>query len=307
MCWGLSFVWYKQALINFKPITLVLLRLIISFPLLISALALLKKLKKIRLKDFYWFMLLAFFEPFLYFMGESIGMQFISSTLASIIIATVPLFTTIIAYFVYQEKLFFRNYFGMAVSFIGVIIVAASDFGVGDYTTTPKGMIKSILDNTLSNSNLKGVGLIFISVFSAVFYGLIIKHIASKYNPLTIVTVQNSIGIFYFFIPFWFFEREFFQFSSLNLEMLKPVLFLAVLASTIAYLGFIQGLRSLGVSKATMFANFIPVFTAVFAYIILKENLSPFKISGIILVVIGLFLSQLNKIGKKETVVDELY
>jgi len=34
---------------------------------------------------------MAFFEPFLYFIGESFGLVYISSTIAAVIVATIPL------------------------------------------------------------------------------------------------------------------------------------------------------------------------------------------------------------------------
>ncbi len=291
ICWGMSFVWYKQALLFFKPVSLVLARLLISFPLLIVSGILLKRLKKIRLKDLPLFMLLAFFEPFLYFSGESLGMQIVSSTVASILIATVPLFTGIFAYLFIQEKLTWSNYIGMVISFLGVLAVIFSD-------------------NSTLTATWKGVLLIFVSVVSAVIYSFLIRRISDYYNPITIVAVQNGIAAFYF-LPF-FFIFDFKEMVSYPWEfsMVVPAIYLAVFASAFAYLGFIQGLREIGVSKANVFANFIPVVTATAAFFILGETMDRVKICGIILVVAGLVMSQSvsSKVNKdKKLVVDELY
>ena len=158
ICWGMSFIWYKQALINIKPITLVLARLLISFPLLVIAGILLKRLKRIDKKHISIFLLLAFFEPFLYFTGESMGMQFVSSTVAAILIATVPLFTGIVAYFFFNEKLTSKNYLGMVISFLGVLAVIFSD-------------------SSEFNATWKGILLILVAVFSALIYGFIVNKI----------------------------------------------------------------------------------------------------------------------------------
>jgi drug/metabolite transporter (DMT)-like permease len=50
----------------------------------------------------------------------------------------------------------------------------------------------------------------------------------------------------------------------------------------------------LGASKANVYSNLIPVFTAIFSYLIIHESLTANKIIGILVVVIGLVLSQLK-------------
>ena len=57
----------------------------------------------------------------------------------------------------------------------------------------------------------------------------------------------------------------------------------------------------MGVTKANTYINLIPVFVAVLAFIILKDELGMQNIVGILVVVCGLFLSQIkrkNKSGK---------
>ena len=50
----------------------------------------------------------------------------------------------------------------------------------------------------------------------------------------------------------------------------------------------------LGASKANVYSNLIPVFTAIFSYLLAIEEMTAFKIIGIFVVVIGLVLSQLK-------------
>lgn len=292
LCWGLSFVWYKQALNHFGPISLVLSRLIVSLPLLIISAILLKRLKRIDKQDLPIFMLLAFLEPFLYFIGESTGMQYVSSTVASILIATIPLFTSVFAYFFMNEKLNRLNFLGIGISFLGVLFVIYAD-------------------RENMQATYKGILLIMLAVFAAIGYGFIIKKVAHKYNSLTIVSTQNLFGAIYFIPVYFIFEHKEFIKTEWTFEMLASMLYLAVFASTLAYLGFIQGLRKLGVAKATVFTNFIPVFTALFAFIILKESLTLYKTIGIILAVCGLILTQTTrkkgKVKPEDEVVNELY
>jgi drug/metabolite transporter (DMT)-like permease len=127
---SLSFVWFKVANASYGPLTIVLFRLIISALLLYPYARVAKRLVLPDKKDFGYLLLLAFCEPFLYFMGESYGLQYISPVVASVIIATIPLFAPVAAYLFYREKVSFQNVIGIGLSFIGVTLVIYQ-LGVG--------------------------------------------------------------------------------------------------------------------------------------------------------------------------------
>ena len=54
----------------------------------------------------------------------------------------------------------------------------------------------------------------------------------------------------------------------------------------------------MGITKANVFSNCIPVFTAIFSFMILGEKLTVQNIAGMAIVITGLFMSQLN--GRKK-------
>src|SRR4030042_1916795 len=113
ICWSMTFIWYKQAYPHLTPITLVTLRLGIAAVLLFIIAKSFRLLNPVQLNDIPAFLILSFFEPFIYFLGESYGMKYISSTLASLIVATIPLFTPFVAYYMLREKLNPGNYIGI--------------------------------------------------------------------------------------------------------------------------------------------------------------------------------------------------
>jgi drug/metabolite transporter (DMT)-like permease len=78
--WSFSFIWFKEANKIFPPITIVFVRLVISVVLLTSFLILTKNFMKIRKQDRKLFLILAVFEPFFYFLGESFGLTYVSAT-----------------------------------------------------------------------------------------------------------------------------------------------------------------------------------------------------------------------------------
>ena len=277
--WGMSFIWYKQAYPEFKPMTVIQFRLLFSVPLLFAFSFLVKRLMIPKRKDIKLFFLIALFEPFLYFMGESYGMKYVSSTLASILIATIPLITPFFAYYFFKEKLTTNNYLGMIVSFIGVLIVV-------------------YVDGKFGEAPWFGIALILLAVFSALGYTVVLKRLSSRYNALTIVSYQNLIGAVYF-IPIFFIVdfREFIN-TTYSWKDFLPILYLSFFASTVAFIFFIQGIKKLGLSKAIVFTNFIPIVTAVLAAPLLNEKMSIAKAGGIFITIIGLFMSQAGGISK---------
>ena len=59
-----------------------------------------------------------------------------------------------------------------------------------------------------------------------------------------------------------------------------------------AFIFFTFAMKNLGITKANIFTNTIPVVTAILAWIYLGEELNFTKIIGIGVVIGGLFLSQ---------------
>ncbi len=273
VCWSLSFIWYKGAYKYFGPITTIFLRLLISGILLGVLMKIIYNHVKLRKADFKLFFAAAFFEPFLYFTGESIGMKYVSPVTASVIVATIPLLTPLASKILFQEKLEKLGIFGIVFSFIGICLVSFSN------------------DFHLAGS-LKGVLLMFLAVFAAVGYAMVLRKLAPLYNPLVIVAIQNIIGVVLFAPLFFLFEFDMNYFFKIPFEAYLPVFYLAIFASSVAFILFAYAVAQIGVSRTNVFTNLIPILTAIFSYFMLNESLSPLKIGGIFIVVSGLFLSQ---------------
>jgi drug/metabolite transporter (DMT)-like permease len=254
----------------------IVLRLVFAVPLLFILSIAAGKLQRIARGHLKWFILLGFFEPFLYFLGECYGVNRISPTLASIIISLIPLLAPIPAKFVFREKFTASNYLGLVVSVAGVFLVI-----MGENKSQPV--------------SLAGVMLMMLAVFSAVFHSMFVRKLsAENYNTFTIVTYQSVFGLFYFIPLFSVTGMITFLHTRHTFSMLMPVLKLAVFASTFAFLLFVYSIQRMGIARTNAFVNLIPVITAILSYSILKEAFSLLKIIGIGVVISGLVVSQYN-------------
>ena len=273
--WSFSFIWFKQANQTFYPITIVFIRLTFSAVLLTVFLLLTKNFMKIQKKDRKLFVILALFEPFFYFIGESYGLTYVSATVCSVLISTIPVFATIGAWLLFSEKLKIINYAGIILSFIGVLIFILNSDGSVSF-------------------NLKGLALLMFAVLCAVGYNLTLSRLVGNYTPVYIVNVQNVIGAVLFLPLFLILDFKNFIATPLSFSLFRPIIELAVFASCGAFILFAYSVKKIGITKATVFSNFIPVFTAIFSFILLGEKLTVQNITGMAVVIAGLFMSQMN-------------
>lgn len=279
--WAFSFIWFKVANKFFPPLTIVFIRLVLAVAILTIYLALTKGYMKIRKQDLRLFLMLAVFEPFLYFLGESFGLTYVSATVCSVLISTIPVFAALGARFLFREKLSAINYSGIICSFIGVLIF--------------------IIDKNGNISfDIRGLALLSLAVISAVGYNLTLSRLVGHYSPVYIVNVQNIIGAILFLPIFLIADLKKFMTLDLKLEMFIPVAGLAFFASCGAFILFAYGVKKIGVSKANVFTNCIPVFTALFSFIFMADKLSWQNYAGMIVVITGLFMSQADGRGKNK-------
>jgi drug/metabolite transporter (DMT)-like permease len=281
--WSFSFVWFKIANIDYDPVAIVFIRLCIAILFLSGFLWITGRHTRVKKGDRKYFLLLALFEPFFYFLGESFGLTYVSSTVGSVIISTIPVFAVIFAWVFYRERLKFINYLGVIISFTGVLI----------FITNSTGSIAM---------NPKGLALMFLAVVSAVGYNMVLHRLTYDYDPVTIVNLQNIIGAVLFLPLFLILDLKDVIATGIIAKSFGSIVLLAIFASCGAFVLFAYSVRFVGIARANIFSNLIPVFTAIFAFFIVGDRLTVRNGVGMAVVIAGLFLSQARK--KRTAIVD---
>jgi len=274
--WGLSFIWTTSLLAYFQPVTIIFIRLLISSAFLFILMIASGRFEKIKKEDFWLLMGSAVFNPFLYFLGENFGVKFTTPTLSSVIIATIPVFSPFVAWLTFKEKISRLNMLGIAISFSGVAVMLASR-------------------NLSFSGEGKGVLALFGAVMSSLVFSVFLKKLTRKYSPVTLVAYQNIIGALMFLPVFLIFESDRISEVHLNFKIISAFLALSIFASSLAFVFFAKTVKEIGISKANIYSNLIPVFTAVFSYFLISESFTLIKLCGIILVIGGVYLSERNK------------
>lgn len=280
--WGLSFILTKELFLSEEHMSvtlLIFLRLAVATAVMFPSMALMRHLRrdaswlpKPRKGDLKWFLLLTFCEPFIYHLCETSGVQLVSGSLASVVIATIPLFVPFGMWIAYRERISGTMIVGVLLSLGGVGLLLAGGEGLA--------------------GNLKGMLCLAGAVVIAVVYTLLLVKVVDHYNPLVITTYQNLIGLVYFLPLVLLFDGDNLSLLSWSPKMLLLILVLGICCSTLAYAFYNLGVKRLGASQACIFNNAIPVFSLIAAILIGQEVFAWSKAIGIVTVIAGVVIAQ---------------
>lgn len=273
--WGFSFVWTNQILQHNIPIfTFLFIRLSLAGSLLWIFSKVTGRLQKLNFKGFLWMCLMAFFEPFIYFIGESFGMQATgSAVLAAVIIATIPITCLITEKITEKVPFTFYKIIGILLTIPGIGMVVMKD---GD----------------LSVRHGYGIALLLLAVIGATGYAAVVKKLSATYNNYTIATYQFVLGAV-MFAPFFFtWGLDGVNESLLNPDVLIPLLSLAVLCSCVSFVLWVSAIRGLGITRANIFSALIPAISALGAFMLGQETIGLLCCAGIVVVIAGVILAQ---------------
>jgi drug/metabolite transporter (DMT)-like permease len=281
--WGMSFLWSDSVLDQGTPVfTFIFTRMIIAATALLLFSLLTGKFQRIRKGDLKWFAAMTAFEPFLYFLGETFGLKITGSpTLCSVIIATIPVFSLIVGWIVFREKLSPLNRAGIFVAVAGVILFI-------------------LIGGNLHTDYLYGILILFLAVIGSTGYTAICKKLANKgYNAFSIVTWQFILAIGYFLIPFLIFDAATWTPAYLAWPVLKPIIMLAVLCSGVAFVIYAACVDRIGMTRTTVFLPLVAIVSAVAALILGQDTLHPLQMAGILIAMAGVVMAQYTSQKRK--------
>ncbi|MCQ2177365.1 MAG: DMT family transporter [Bacteroidales bacterium] len=282
--WGLSYVWSDQLLVQGIPVEyFVFIRVLFAGGILMVINLATGTEIRINRKDLPKFLLLAMFEPLIYFVCETYGIALTESpTYSAMIIATTPLLALVVGIILFHEKLCFTNVIGFFICLGGILMVTATSSNVGDRFTL-------------------GVILLLIAVVAEVGQASCTKWLAGDYKPQVITMYQFILGAIY--LSPMFFTKGLAHFDTelyLSASVWRPILFLAILCSCLCFTCWVNAIKHLGVARSAVLQALIPVVTAIAGFLLGREHLNLMQIGGIATASIGVILSQsMSKFKKR--------
>lgn len=225
------------------------------------------------LGDWKLFVLMALFEPCLYFIFESYALLYTSASQAGTVTSLLPLMVAVSAGWFLGEKTTPKSYTGFLIAISGVVMLSLN----GESSeTSPNPMLGNFLE--------------FMAMICAAGYTLTAKKLSDRHSTWLITAVQAWIGAVFFFPSIFYwpgYTMESFPWSSF-----AAVVYLGLGVSILAYGLYNYSLKFIEASQVSAYINLIPVFSLLMGWGILGETLNPLQLVAIIVVFAGVLISQ---------------
>ena len=266
--WSSSFMWIKIAIQEVGPITLVAFRA--AFGLLFGIVVILIQrvpFPRTR-KEWIPLLLIGITNIAIPFFLISWGELHIDSAVASILDATVPLFTIVIAHFILQDdKITLPKMLGLVIGFGGILVLLSKDIG------------------SSSSSLLGQAAVILASVFYAISAIYIRKTtedtpgILRSAGPLISASIIMWLGASIFESPV--------HIPQLGITWVA-LLFMGVLGSGLAFVMAFYLIHEIGPTRTTMVTYLFPLGGIILGVIFLQEQLTWHVLAGAALIITSL-------------------
>ncbi len=201
--------------------------------------------------------------------------QHINAGLAAIFFATFPLFTSIWTNFLFRhEKFHWTTFSGLIIGFLGIVIVFYDQLALTHF-------------NRLV---LLASSAVILSAASAAMSLVIIKKYLPKMNPITLTFHQLYIGVFFLFLVGLPFEDI--GDIRLNTRIISSVAYLGIVGSAFAFVLFYRLLQKMSAISLSLIIYITPVVALIADYIVFREMIPIRSIIGVIIVFLGISITQ---------------
>jgi drug/metabolite transporter (DMT)-like permease len=267
--WGGSFFFSKVALAELPPLTIVLGRVSIAALVLNLVVAATGKSMLLDWRTWRLFAIMGLLNNLIPFSLIFWGQTQIPSGLASILNATTPLWTTLLAHFLTtDERLTSNRLLGVVCGIVGAVILIGPDALAG------VGL------NVLAQIAVLGAAI------SYAFAGIFGKRFRAL-PPLVTATGQLSATSI-MMIPIALIADKPWQLAAPQPITIAAILGLALLSTAIAYIIYFQLLASAGATNLLLVTFLIPVSALLLGITILGERLNPGDFIGMAMIGLGL-------------------
>lgn len=273
--WGFSFMATSLALKHLSVPMLLSMRFTGSFVIMLAVIISGRAHVSIKGKPVGLFLLMGLCEPVVYFLAETYGVKYTTSSFSGLTLSLIPITTAVLSSFILREHLSARKLMWIVCSVAGVALISVNQTG--------SGVIQA-----------KGVFFLLISMLAASFFSILSRHISGSFTSFerTFIMMLMGCAVFtgmaliqegpsYSRIFFWALSQR---------EVVLPLLFLSAVCSVIAFFCLNYGMTYLEVSRAVVFTNITPVVSVIAGTALLGEPFSAVYLIGMILILTGLVM-----------------
>jgi drug/metabolite transporter (DMT)-like permease len=271
---GFSFLFSKNAIESIGVFELLFIRFLTAF-VLMSVLIAVRIIKvDYRGKNLKPILIVAVWQPIVYFLSENSGLKYTTSSIAGVMIACIPVLVAILGTFILKEKPNKRQVISIIVSIAGVLLLLLLGGGLN------------------TSGQLKGIIFLSGAVISGAMYNIFSRKASKLFTPTEITYVMMCVGTIAFGIIFVLdgvINSHFSTIKVLNFNTIIAILYLGVLSSVGAFLLANYTLSKLPAAQTSVFANLVTVVAVIAGVFFRNEAFGVYQLVGSIMIIAGVF------------------
>lgn len=270
LIWSSTFIVSKILLEQMTPLKILFIRFLMAVILL--SIFYPKFRKPASLREEFLF-LAAGGTLALYYYFENTALKHTYSSNVSLIVSTIPLVTGVLSGIIYKTKFFNRNsLFGFITAYFGVLLIILNG-------------------NKLAGIEPLGDAFAFGASIMFAIYSLLMQRIEKGYN---LIELTRKVFIYGLIVlgGIIVISKESLEIGELSTKIVMSMLFLGVIASSLAFLMWNKAIKSIGSVKTNQYIYLVPVITTILSSIVINEKITATTIIGTVLIVLGLYISE---------------
>ncbi|MGI6685904.1 MAG: DMT family transporter [Bacillota bacterium] len=276
--WALAFVFTRLALQFFTAFSLGFLRYFAASVTLVLVIAKLK-INPPRKKDFHWYVVSAASGFFLYMIFFNTGTKYVTAATSSIVIATTPIITALLASVFFKERLKVYQWMAVLIEFAGILILTLTG---GSFSV-----------------NI-GVCWLLVAALLISIYNLIQRKLTKTYNSLQVSAYSILMGTVMLAIFAPTSLKEIQQAPSIQFFYIA---ILGVFSSAIAYVSWAKAFsKAKNTSDVSNYMFVTPLITGILGFIIAGEVPEMSTVFGGIVIILGVLLFNKESLINKNRV-----
>lgn len=279
---GFSFLFSKIAFSQTSPMIALSIRFLLAFALL-NVLVLCKVVcLRIGRRDIRKLILVSLLEPTLYFICESYGIKWTSTSFSGAVIALIPVAAMALGAIFLKEKPTLLQTLSMLCSIAGVVLISV--WGQKGGTVTLPGFL-----------------LLIGAVISSACYTLLTRKYSQDFTAFDRTYVTFAVSSCSFVLLAIVENRgELFHRTAQALSSLSfwgAILYLSVISSVVAFLMINYALTHISVTITASFSNLTTVVSVLAGVLLLHEPFSILQVIAVALILLGVY--GVNKLGAR--------
>ncbi|MCM3616435.1 DMT family transporter [Sutcliffiella horikoshii] len=287
LIWGMSFLFIKLLVVDLGVWGVVFWRCVFGAVTLLLLLIVQNKLKTVKRLPLLPIFFIALLNNALPWALIAVSETIISSSLASVVNATTPIWTILIGFTIFSSKMVKMQWVGVLVGFCGIIVLLELNLF------------------QLFQNNLLGVGTM---LGATMCYGFG-AHISKKYLqdiPIMVISFSTlAVAGIISGVVMAIIEPS--GFHSINsMDAVISLIGLGVFGSGFAYLLYYYMVKEGSAEFASLVTYLVPISAMIWGSVLLGENITPHMLIGLFLIFSGVYLSSYKTKTKKEKVVKKI-